>query len=424
MCIQKLCRFAGADAPTLGKECALTRHVLVLACLAVITITYTWPLIQSLTTSIPGTPNDHDVATMVWNVDWVRRALNGHASLFWTDMVIVPFGADLRLHTYGLLQGLIAYPFTESLGVVGGYNLALVTTLFLNGVMSYTLVLRQVRQALPALVAAAWLMLGTPLLFHFRVGRPAFAAIWIVMGALLAAGSLLDQPRTFKGISLGLLLVAALLTDFQIVLFAVLWLSLYVAYRFWRDRRVMLERSRVLAMLLAGLIFAIPFAMIYYPALSGAEAAGYPRIGLANMVIYSFRFWDYMSPEVIPYAYCSEFLLAAFGGVLLFRSRGEYKFWLVSAIAFLILALGPYLQPWEIPLPFAAFKLLPILGQFRTPARLTIPALIGFEVVAGLVLAFVLTRIHSRLILFLGSVDIWGIVGGGGTADVHRPFTR
>jgi len=371
-------------------------HLPAFACLAVVSVIYAWPLIAHLTTSIPGTANDHDVATMVWNVGWVERALNGDGGLLHTHAVVIPFGADLRLHAYGLLQGLLAYPFTGWLGVVGAFNLVLVATLFLNGAVGYALVQREVQNSAAALTAAVCLMFGAPLLFFLKTGRPSFASIWIICGALLATASLLDRPRIWKGLALGLLLVAGLLTDFQIVFFTALWLALFGAYRLFRQGREILDRPRLIALAIAGALFTGSFLLLYYPALSSASSRGYPSPTLDDMAAYSFRYWDYVNPRVIPYAYGYDFLAAAVGAVVLFRRRRGYLFWLLGSVALLVLALGPYLQPTHVPLPFAAFDLWHPLRQFRTPGRLTMIALIGLAVTAGFVLAHLLRRVRLR----------------------------
>src|SRR4051794_24867035 len=108
--------------------------------IAGVALVYAWPLASRLTTAMPGTSGDLDVATFVWNVGWTRDALDHGYDILHTDTVLIPFGADLRLHTYGLLQGLMAYIPQELLGVVGAFNLIVLTTLWLNGVAAYALV--------------------------------------------------------------------------------------------------------------------------------------------------------------------------------------------------------------------------------------------------------------------------------------------
>ncbi|MDX1665001.1 MAG: hypothetical protein R3272_14515 [Candidatus Promineifilaceae bacterium] len=57
--------------------------------------------------------------------------------------------------------------------------------------------------------------------------------------------------------------------------------------------------------------------------------------------------------------------------------------WLVAAALFLLLSLGIVFQPTDIPLPFAALRRLPGMGQFRTPYRFVIPATVGLSLAVG-----------------------------------------
>ena len=106
-------------------------------------LVYLAPLMGALTSAMPGGPLDRDVATMVWNVGYVFRALTSDAGVLWTSDVLVPFGADLRLHTYGLLQGVAAAPLVPLLGVQGAFNLMLLATVVLNGLPMFALVRRE-----------------------------------------------------------------------------------------------------------------------------------------------------------------------------------------------------------------------------------------------------------------------------------------
>jgi hypothetical protein len=364
-------------------------------------------------------------------VGWVRHALESEAGLLHTDAVLLPFGADLRLHTYGLLPGLLAYPLTGWLGVTGAYNVMLVAMLFLNGLAFYALAWSEVKQEIPALVAAVWVMLGMPILFHFRVGRPSFACLWIVMGAMLALRWLLARPSPFSSLALGAFLVAALLTDFQMVLYTAIWLGLYLIKSQLPTPKIQIRnlKSKIqnlqspianrqfLALLGALVVFALPFFLIFYPSLANSPAAA---PGLSGMLTFSLRYWDFVTPFMVPLIYGYELLAGMVAAVVLFRWRGAYRFWLLAALFFYLLSLGPFLQPTRLPLPFAAFSLWPPLAQFRTPYRLTAPAVIGLGMVAAFVLAHLLPRLRSRPLL----VAIVLVAVGGRLlfAVVHDPL--
>src|SRR5262245_57371387 len=92
-------------------------HGLLVAALIALAVFYAWPLASRLSASIPSYPQFTDVTEYVWSVGWVVGAVTSGKSLFHTDAVFVPFGNDLRLNTFGLLQGLGAASITPMLGI-------------------------------------------------------------------------------------------------------------------------------------------------------------------------------------------------------------------------------------------------------------------------------------------------------------------
>lgn len=220
---------------------------------------------------------------------------------------------------------------------------------------------------------------------------------------------------------LGSLLLAALFTDFQIVLFTAISLTLYGGFRLWLDRGAFFNRSRMANVLPALLMFMIPFGLVYYSSLVTGATPDYPQPGLSGMVDYSFGIQHYFDLNTMPLAFGYELFFCALLAVLIFRKHGQYRFWLFGAGVILILALGPFLNPTRIPLPFAVLsKLWPPLGQFRTPGRLTMPALIGLALVAAFVLAYLFDHIRSRALI--GAIVIVAIAGRLVFAFYHDPF--
>jgi hypothetical protein len=387
---------AAVSVPAVGSG-GVRRHAVVLACLAVAALVYAWPLPSRLTVSIPGRPNLADVTEYVWSVGWVQRVLNGRGGLWRTELVFVPYGADLRLNTFGLLQAIVAYPFTAWLGVVGAFNLVFLGTIFLNGVATYALVWSLTGFRLPALLAAVSEMFVGPLLGQLTVGRSALSALWIVAGGLTALRSLLRAPRLWKGVVLGLFGAAAVFTDFQIMLFSLLWWGLYGLGWLSRERGAIWHAGRLVALATAVALTAAPFLFIYFPALAGTQAAGYPQLTLKATQPYSLRYFDFANLRLWPLILAGyELLLAVPLALWMLRGRHQHLFWLAGAAFFFVLSLGPYLQPTNIPLPLAALALWPPLMQFRTPYRMAIPATIGLSANLGLWLAAWLPNLLAR----------------------------
>ena len=371
-------------------------HGLALACLAGAAIFYTWPLAADLRGSIPGLSRLTDVTEYVWLVGWMQYALTHHVFPLKTGWLLVPFESELRLGTFCFLQALAAFPLTGPLGIIGAYNTVLIGTLFLNGASAYWLIYLLVRRIAPALLASAAFMLSVAVVWHFVAGRLALPSLWIVVCALILLRALALQPEFWKGILLGCALLAALLSDFQIVLFTALWLAVYFLYLLGTLGRAIFTLKFMTASLIALLIFAVPFLLIYFPALVNARSAGYPVPTLEDAAFYSFRLVDFTDLHDIPFIYGFDFLLAAVAAIALLWRRVEIRFWLAGALFFFVLALGPYLQPTLLPMPFALIKLAPALTQFRTPYRFVMPAQIGLAVTSGFVLEHMLARVSRR----------------------------
>jgi hypothetical protein len=367
----------------------------VFGALVLLALAWAAPLAARLATAIPGTPADLDVVTMVWNVWWVQQALETNAPLLRSDRILVPFGADLRLHTYGTLPAAIVWPIAHWSGVVVAFNVMVLATVVLNGWMGYLLFRSLPTRPPAAFMAAAALMLSGPVLDQIRVGRPIFASIWITCTALILARRLVAHPTVGSAAALGAALVAALFTDFQMLLFTLLWIAMLGAWAVCRERG--LDWARAGAGLLALAVLAAPFGLIFFPALAGAAAAGIPAPSLTEADNYSFRWWDYLTPSVMPRALGGFELIAALAvSPFVARRDPRVRFWLLGGGLLLLLALGPTLKFTGIPLPFSLLTTWPPMQHFRTPYRLTIPAVIGAAAVAALLLDRLLARLSSR----------------------------
>ena len=368
------------------------------ACFVLLMVALAWtaPIAIGLGTHLPGTAVDLDVASMAWNVAWVQRAIETPATLLRSDAVLVPFGADLTAHTYGLLPAVLAWPVAHGFGAVVAFNVMLIGTLALNGWLGYALFRDLGASRIAALAAALSLMLSGPALEQFRVGRPIFAAIWVTSAALLAARRVLARPTARWTIALGAALGAALFTDLQILFFTAIWVGWIVIWHVVTARGI--DARRAVALAAAVAMVAAPFLLIMYPAFAGDRL---PVPDRDEAVRYSFRWWDYFTPSVVPRAVGGyELAIAAVTGLLLLRRDPRLRVWWFGALVLFVLALGPTLKFTGLPMPFVLFSWWPPLAQFRVPSRLTIPAVIGLAAVFSLLLdhAFRKMRVRHALV--------------------------
>lgn len=370
--------------------CAIVaRHAAIIGLFLVLGVGLTYPLVVNFTTAIPGTSNDHDVATFVWNLWWTRHALlDLHTNLLSTDYVFYPFTIDLRLHTYGLLYSLISIPFQLLLGVVGAFNLLILLTVALNGYATCLLGRYALGRSTPALIAGALVASNPALTFHLRVGRPSLAAIWPAALALLLLGRFAKARRWRDATGLGLAMLTALWIDFHILLFTALWLAIYGMYLLVCRRASVLNWRFVGGTLLALAIVGIPFRVIFYPALVGAGSRGYPVPTAQDTLPYSLYVKLFVTPWFLRLTFGIVLPVVVVLACLTSLQRQVPAFWLAGGLVFLVLTLGIVLQPTQIPLPFAALRALPGMAQFRTPYRFNVPAVLGLALAADDALAY------------------------------------
>jgi hypothetical protein len=364
------------------------------ACFVLLIVALAWaaPIAQRSGTHVPGTAADRDVASMVWNVAWVQRAIETPAALLRSEAILVPFGADLTTHTYGLFPAALVWPVANGFGALTAFNVMLLATLALNGWLGYALFRELGVSRVAATVAAASLMLSGPALDQFRVGRPIFAATWVTCAALIATRRLLARPTAAWTAVLGGALVAALFTDLQILLFTAIWVGWIVGWHMASERGI--DGRRAVALAAAIAIVATPFLLIVYPAFGGSAL---PVPDREEAVRYSFRWWDYFDPSIVPRALGGyELAVAAVAGLLWLRRDPRLRAWWLGALALFVLALGPTLKFTGLPMPFAVFAWWPPLAQFRVPSRLTIPAVIGLAAVLALLLDRVFRKTDHR----------------------------
>ena len=385
---------------TTQPETRLPFHALPILILGLVTVIYTWPLLSRLTVAVPGRFELTDTTETVWSIGWMHAALSQGGDIWHTDRLFYPFGADLRFNVFGSLQGLMAFPFVALLGVVGASNLVIILTMFLNGVFAYLLVWKHTDHETAALLASTCHILSLVVVWHFSAGRNALPAVWVVSASLLFLRSLLKSPSAWNGFLFGSSLILALFTDLQVALFACMWALLYAVAYFSGDG-IKLLRPLIVPFLIAITMFTVASAVVLSPAISLMNQVGFPVPTLDNVAFYAFPISDFVSPARIPFIYGFDFLLFAILAVVLFRWRGVYRFWLVGSLIFLLLSLGPYLKPTQLPLPYALASLWPPLLNFRAVYRFAIPATLGLTLVTGYALASLLPRTPIKGVAFL-----------------------
>lgn len=155
---------------------------LILIIYILISIVFTYPLINNLGTLLPGQPNDAYV--YLWNIGnfWHEVFLENNP--FQTIMVMYPVGVNLFFHTYAPLVSLIALPFLKNLPVFMG--LAIIFAVGFSSFTSFVLI-KKITKNNPASFVGGLIYGLSPIIHSFITSQHyyfLFSSIFYPLGLL------------------------------------------------------------------------------------------------------------------------------------------------------------------------------------------------------------------------------------------------
>ena len=377
---------------------------------------HTFPLLTKFGTYFPGSKVDKDVFGFLWNNWWIYHAIAClHTKPYVTDYIFAPWSIDLRLHTFGLLYGLLSIPAMPLLGPVAVLNAQIFLTIAINGYSSFRLTHYLTGNALVSLLSGLLVASSPAIDFHLDVGRPSCAALWPAVCVLYFGLRLLETRRVSVALAFALSVVATLMADQQIALFCVLWVVVLSCHLVFTRGPELLDRRFAALTAAVFLISLVPAYLLYYRPL--ARDIGYTVPDASEALNYSVAPSVFADPTLVWRAYGVVLPCAMVATLLMTRRWPELRPWVFGSIAFVVLTMGPVLPGTRFPLPFALIRGLPGLSQFRAPYRFQMPAALGMSVAGGLALSRLVARLHARtarLVLTVVGVLI------AGDAVAHR----
>jgi hypothetical protein len=401
-----------------------------------LTLILTYPLILYMTSHIPG--GNVDEGAFLWNTWWMKYALlDLHTNPLSTNMIFHPLGVNLALYTLTPLQGVLALPLTLAAGPIVATNVLFILAFALSGLGAYLLALDVLWTSASAADAPGRLRLAAFVagaLFAFASGRFLYAALgqydyvhvqWLPLTVLFLLRTLRSSGWRAPVLA-GIFAACAGLTEMNFVVFLAIFVLVWLAYLLARRRSLLLERGALGRLVLALVVFVVGFGPLGLAVVremahagdymvrgwGGADRFLVDALGpLVPSPLHSLagdwaqaaaRNFSDINFGFVGYA---ALLLAALG-VLAGRGRAGARFWLLTTIAFFVLALGPLLHingqsqfevdglPVNLPLPYIVLHYLPILNGARVPGRFAIMATLALSVLVALGALALLRRVR------------------------------
>jgi len=415
-------------------------HLLILVVYTLLALVLTWPLVAHFGTHVPG--NGADDPPLTWNLWWIRHSLlDLQANPFDCTYLFYPLGINLAFYTLTLLNGLLSIPLQPILGLVAASNLLLLSSFVLGAYGAFLLVYYLLGSAsgeqaaakdwLPAhgqaTVLAASMVAG--LLYAFASSKLFYAALgqWNVASSqwmpyyILVLGKLARHPWKWRHLFLAALFLllqayAELTYASFLALYTLLW-GLWQGVTALRRGQAGRLPKLALGLVLVGCVTAIGLVPVLAEMIPDLRVEGDILIdgeGFAD--VFSADLLGFLVPTMLHplfgslvdkfhfdhtvgqhlYLGYSVLLLASVGVVVSWR-RSEARFWLLSAVLFWLLTLGPRLRidgrDTGVGLPFALVAQLPFFEGNRYPSRYSVLLMLSLAVLA----AFGLNAILKRL---------------------------
>jgi 4-amino-4-deoxy-L-arabinose transferase-like glycosyltransferase len=420
---------AQPTAPVPARPGRRLSHLALLAGYLVTGLAVTWPRVSYLCGRLPNT---RDVGGYVWDFWWVTHQLTHLSSPWATSYLAAPVGASLGYHTLMPLPGALLTPVTLAFGPSASYNLLSILCPGALCYLMYRAARLWLRTQFGAIAAGAFFGISPVLAWRsWYELNLALGALFLPL-ALEAAVRLRRGGRARAAVALGAVLGAALLTDQESAVLAVIVAGLVLLPR--RQDLASLRPLAVTAATAAAVASPQIVVMIQQatadriPASRGTLlATNYVSSGAALQQLFapSPRVAEYGLSAVSRFYYQGPYsmavvtfgatatALALFGTAVCWRRRTGRALALLWA-GCAALSLGSELWigrhgylPFATVLhgvrvsmimPFTWFVQIPGLADFREANRFTELGLVPAALLAGAAVEWL--RAHARAALF------------------------
>jgi hypothetical protein len=388
----------------------LARFLVTAAALyAVLTVLLTWPVAARLASHVPFY---NDSWIFVWDLYWFRDALLSPAlSLYETPLLFHPNGIPLAFHTLTPLNGALALPLVGLLGPLAAHNVLFLASFVLTA-LAMTLLAFRVTGSRAGALLAGFLFAFSP----YRMAHGYHLNLLSLETLPLFALSIvcfLEKPRWRSAVSAAALGAATYYLCLVYGYFAFL-LALVLVGHAALTRKGILTRDffgRGAGLAALALLLVLPGVI---PAL--AESSIEPYYFHPVDVRFSADLFSWLTPSLL-HSFAGGYTMKVYqhlpgvlaewttyvGFTVLFlvaaawRSRREEPVgrWLVTALVFAVLAMGPCLQilgrrrfeiaglAFSVPLPYGLLKSIPVLNSLREPSRFAALVTLATSVLAA-----------------------------------------
>jgi hypothetical protein len=387
-----------------------------LAGYVVLTIVLTYPVAFHVSDKLPG--GGGDAWQFLWTFWWYKHALlDLHTSPFNSALLFYPQGIDFTQITTS--NSLLSIPLQQLFGLTAAYNILWLSTFVFSGIGAFLLSHHFIKTDWAPFIAGMVFAFSP---YHMARGLGHFGLMtiqWIPFYVLFLLETIENQNKRAP-ILAGVFLALSSLSDLYYLLHLIILTVILFSYRLVKGGRRRFDINILKRLLVAGATF-LALAGVFLAQVS-VSAIGNPQTSrpLAEFLANSPDLIDFFHPGgiqtfMVTYFY-SVYLGISRAGIegeiylgytvlvlsgLAIAKRGRaLTWWVITALVFAVLTLGPYLHVFKentwIPLPGLLFYLLPIVSSFRSPSRAAAIVMLSLSVLSAHGVEIVLGRFRRN----------------------------
>ncbi len=395
----------------------------------VITLVMFWPVTTSFATRIAASGGD--AYQSMWNIWWTLHAVSSGHSIWKTNLLYWPVGANLITQDLEPISALISAPFSL-VSLAAAYNFIFILGFVLSGLGMYLLA-KYMTGSRYASVIAGIIFTFSAVHIAQAYGHINYTNLeWLPIFVLLLL-KMLDTGKYRYAVLLGisfvlLMFMADIELGIQAILLSIAILAGYLAVK--SKRHLVLKRRTLINMGIFAASAFIVGAWAYIPIIHFLGSGGTSTANSLNGIIHNELWSADLESFLLPSQYNGIFHSISNGYAQIYKGDptetttyvgysvmalaliglyGEKKrkttiFWGIVALVFILLALGPKviisgnpeLMPnanvTTIPTLYQIYHAVPGINIIREPGRFDISAMLALSILA----AFGIKHIEGR----------------------------
>ena len=396
---------------------------------SLVIIVMTWPVVRDLSTQLIG--GHVDQWTHLWTFHTVKENIFNNP--YFANDIFYPIGVSLATHNIAWLNILLWLPLQAIIGEIAAYNVVFMLILTLNGTAIYLLAEEQTKSQLAAFIGGLIFTIFPYTLSHHDHANMIFIT-WLPLILLSLKRALETSNRRAVWLAT-LFIVLTSLARLHLLIMGSFLVAFYALYLLAQNY----SRQNLQRLLWIGLISGVMTIVIASPILFSQITGSNPedifldqqethQTDLLSYVFPSFYHpliqrdtipeWVqiYAIPESIdprtPFLGYTTIILVLYGLVM---HRGRNWFWGLTAVFYILIALGPILRInnelfSDIFMPYRLIEDIYFIRILRQPHRFNIILSIPLAILAAQGAQIGLQRLKQKRHMVMATVVICGII--------------